>query len=117
MSLLGSTRRGSWYTPPMPQDDMTRIYDDEKIEEIRALYKHGLSCYQLSEIYYVHPNTIRNYCLDIIRSNRGTREGKLTFQQRAEMVRRYESGESAAALGTEYGVASTAVYYFLGVRA
>lgn len=103
--------------PPMPQDDMTRIYDDKTIEKIREKYLWGLSCRQLSEIYFVSYGTIHNYCKDIMRSNRGRREGKLTFEQRAEMVALYKKGVPAAEIGRRYKVASTAIYYFLGVEA
>ncbi|WP_405653893.1 hypothetical protein [Streptomyces sp. NBC_00019] len=75
--------------------------------EVRALYAHGLSSTELAERYSVTHKTI----LKAIPQNERRTSGGSTLRKDLpmdEIVPRYESGESSAAvLADEYGVSAT----------
>ena len=83
VSLLRQHRRGSGVTSPMPQDDMTRIYDDEKLKKSERY----ISIILLSIIRNLlcssqhNPKLLqRHYAV------KGRRERKLTFGQRQKWL-------------------------------
>ncbi|WP_331737771.1 helix-turn-helix domain-containing protein [Streptomyces sp. NBC_00019] len=83
-----------------------RALNAKQEREVRTLYAHGLSSTELAQRYSVTHKTI----LKAIPQSERRVPGGIPLRQDLpmhEIVPRYQSGESAAALADEYGVSAT----------
>lgn len=100
-------------------------YTPEFLDQVRDLYEnHGLSQAKIAEQLGLTQKIIQSAMgkagirprLDAVglsKAGLGGHDIKLTAQQRAEIVARYQAGETGPVIAKDYGVSSVSVYHSL----
>jgi DNA invertase Pin-like site-specific DNA recombinase len=92
-----------------------KAYDQQTIDEIRALYRQGISTYELADQYYCCRQTIWEYVKGIKDRSRRMDTNKLTNRQINDIRRFLQMGLKKAVIIRRLGISKPTLYRYINL--
>ena len=114
LDQAGVTRRKQKFTyTPEFLDQVRDLYENHHLPQAKIAERLGLTQTVIQSAMVKAGVSARLDAVGLSKAGLGGHDIKLNAQQRAEMVARYQAGETGPAIAKDYGVSSVSVYHAL----